>query len=111
MSLLPLFLDLRGKRVLVVGGGNVARAKVLALRPTGCSLRVVSLTFAPAFLEALEASGSACASGMQPSAKTSSKAPQVHAVPRPAAGVIGTLERMLTMVGPLSEAPWAATGR
>jgi len=54
MSLLPLFLDLRGKRVLVVGGGNVARAKVLALRPTGCSLRVVSLTFAPAFLEALD---------------------------------------------------------
>ena len=54
MSLLPLFLDLRGKRVLVVGGGSVARAKLQALRPTGCSLRVVSLAFAPAFLEALE---------------------------------------------------------
>ena len=54
MSLLPLFLDLRGKCVLVVGGGNVARAKVQALRTTGCSLRVVSLAYAPAFLEALE---------------------------------------------------------
>ena len=54
MSLLPLFLDLHGKRVLVVGGGNVAQAKVQALRTTGCSLRAVSLTFAPAFLEALE---------------------------------------------------------
>jgi siroheme synthase-like protein len=54
MSLLPLFLDLRGKRVLVVGGGSVARAKVQVLRPTGCSLRVVSLDYAPAFLEALE---------------------------------------------------------
>jgi siroheme synthase-like protein len=54
MSLLPLFLDLRGKRVLVVGGGTVARAKVQALRTTGCSLRTVSLAFAPAFLEALE---------------------------------------------------------
>jgi len=40
--------------VLVVGGGSVARAKVLALRTTGCSLRVVSLAFAPTFLEALE---------------------------------------------------------
>lgn len=54
MSLLPLFLDLREKRVLVVGGGTVARAKVQALRPTGCSLRAVSLAFTPAFLEALE---------------------------------------------------------
>jgi len=54
MSLLPLFLDLHGKRVLVVGGGSVARAKVQALRPTGCHLRVVSLAFAPTFLEALK---------------------------------------------------------
>jgi len=54
MSLLPLFLDLRGKRVLVVGGGTVARAKLLALRPTGCSLRAVSLAFRPDFRSALE---------------------------------------------------------
>jgi len=40
--------------VLVVGGGSVARAKLQALRPTGCNLRIVSLAFTPAFLEALE---------------------------------------------------------
>jgi len=50
MSLLPLFLDLRGKRVLVVGAGSVAQAKVRALRPTGCHLRVVALAFSEAFL-------------------------------------------------------------
>ena len=54
MSLLPLFLNLQGKRVLVVGGGAVALAKVNALRPTGCRLRVVALAFTPAFLEGLE---------------------------------------------------------
>lgn len=54
MSLLPLFLDLRGRRVLVVGAGSVAQAKLRALRPTGCRLRVVALAFAPAFLDELE---------------------------------------------------------
>ncbi len=38
----------------MVGGGSVARAKLQALRPTGCTLRAVSLTHTPAFLEALE---------------------------------------------------------
>ena len=54
MSLLPLFLDLHGKRVLVVGGGSVAQAKLAALQPTGCRVRAVSLTFSPAFLRELE---------------------------------------------------------
>ena len=54
MALLPLFLDLTGKTVLVVGGGSVAQAKLEALRPTGCSLRVVSLAYSDAFLAALE---------------------------------------------------------
>jgi len=54
MSLLPLFLDLRGKRVLVVGAGSVAQAKLRALRPTGCRLRVVALAFTPAFLDELK---------------------------------------------------------
>lgn len=54
MSLLPLFLDLRGKRVLVVGGGSVALAKLRALRSTGCRLRAVAPAFHPAFLAELE---------------------------------------------------------
>ena len=39
--------------MLVVGGGSVAQAKVRTLRPTGCSLRVVALTFARPFLDEL----------------------------------------------------------
>lgn len=55
MALLPLFLDLTGKQVLLVGGGSVARAKLAALRPTGCRLRVVSLGYGEGFLEDLAA--------------------------------------------------------
>ena len=47
-------MDLSGTRVLLVGGGSVAQAKARALRPTGCSLRVVSLNFTQAFLDELE---------------------------------------------------------
>ena len=38
--LFPLFADLRGRRVLVVGGGAVATRKVEALHDTGALLRV-----------------------------------------------------------------------
>lgn len=38
--LFPVFLDLRGRAVLVVGGGAVARRKIAALLPTGARLRV-----------------------------------------------------------------------
>jgi siroheme synthase-like protein len=51
MNLLPLFLDLRAKRVLLVGGGSVARDKLRALAGTGCQLRVVALHVSPAFLD------------------------------------------------------------
>ncbi len=40
--------------MLLVGGGNVAQAKLSALQPTGCRVRAVSLAFSPAFLEELE---------------------------------------------------------
>jgi uroporphyrin-III C-methyltransferase/precorrin-2 dehydrogenase/sirohydrochlorin ferrochelatase len=38
--LFPLFLDLRGRRVLVVGGGAVARRKVTALLEAGARVRI-----------------------------------------------------------------------
>ncbi len=38
----PIFLDLRGKNCLVVGGGRVAQRKVGALREAGANVTVVS---------------------------------------------------------------------
>jgi precorrin-2 dehydrogenase/sirohydrochlorin ferrochelatase len=38
----PAFLDLRGRRAVVVGGGEVARGKVLGLLPCGADVCVVS---------------------------------------------------------------------
>lgn len=40
MNLYPLFANLLGKRVLVVGGGSVAERKVVALRKTGANIEV-----------------------------------------------------------------------
>ncbi|GAB1596484.1 siroheme synthase CysG [Lysobacter claricitrinus] len=48
--LFPLFLDLRGRRVLVVGGGVVARRKVMALLDAGADVQVG----APALIDALQ---------------------------------------------------------
>ena len=53
LSPLPAFLDLRGRRVVVVGGGPVATAKVQALHEAGAEVRVV----APAVDERLRRSG------------------------------------------------------
>lgn len=41
-ELLPVFVNLKGRRVLVVGGGAVAAAKVKALAPTGARLTVIA---------------------------------------------------------------------
>lgn len=41
-TLLPLFVKLEGRRVLVVGGGAVAAAKVAALEATGAQITVVA---------------------------------------------------------------------
>lgn len=56
-SLYPAFLDLRGKRVLLVGGGDVAFRKAEALERTGCRMTVVSKGFEPAFRNWLEKKG------------------------------------------------------
>jgi siroheme synthase-like protein len=52
----PAFLDLRGRRCLVVGGGDVAARKVRALVECGARVAVVSPTVTPA-LAALATAG------------------------------------------------------
>ena len=47
MSLFPLFLKLAGRKVLVVGGGPVATAKVGALREAGAEIAVVAPEVGP----------------------------------------------------------------
>jgi siroheme synthase-like protein len=49
MSLLPLFLDLRSKPALLVGGGSVARAKLAQLREAKADLRIVATRFSAGF--------------------------------------------------------------
>ena len=51
MQLFPLFLKLAGRKVLVVGGGPVAAAKVASLRETGAEIAVVAPEVQPALAE------------------------------------------------------------
>ncbi|TGL62814.1 precorrin-2 dehydrogenase/sirohydrochlorin ferrochelatase family protein [Leptospira sarikeiensis] len=44
-QLLPVFLKLEGKKVLLVGGGNVALEKLQHLKDTGCELTVIAKEF------------------------------------------------------------------
>ena len=55
-ALFPLFLKLSGREVVVVGGGPVATAKVVALLETGAKILVVAPELRPE-LEALEKAG------------------------------------------------------
>jgi precorrin-2 dehydrogenase/sirohydrochlorin ferrochelatase len=47
MRYYPIFLNLRGRRCIVVGGGKVAERKVRALLRAGASVRVVSPDLTP----------------------------------------------------------------
>jgi siroheme synthase-like protein len=58
-ALLPLFLDLEGHTVLLVGGGSVALDKLRVLGTTGCQLRLVALRFSAEFRAQAEALGAA----------------------------------------------------
>ena len=49
-ELLPLFLNLNGRDVLLVGGGPVATAKLRQLRAAGASVRVVAPEISPEIL-------------------------------------------------------------
>ncbi|MFH1002774.1 MAG: bifunctional precorrin-2 dehydrogenase/sirohydrochlorin ferrochelatase [Chloroflexota bacterium] len=60
----PLFLDLAGKRCLVVGGGEVARRKVMMLLEYGGSVEVISPELCPE-LAALANSGQVTATRRQ----------------------------------------------
>lgn len=51
----PLFLDLRGRRCLVAGGGAVAAAKASALARSGASVQVVAPALAPEMRAHVEA--------------------------------------------------------
>lgn len=42
MVYFPMFIELEGKRILVVGGGQVALRKVNKIRPYGCKVTVVA---------------------------------------------------------------------
>ena len=50
----PIFLDLRDKPALLVGGGQVAFRKAQGLAGTGCRLAVVAREFSPDFLAWLD---------------------------------------------------------
>jgi len=56
-ALLPIFLKLSGRPVLVVGGGTVAASKLDTLLPTGAAVTVV----APAICDAIRTAGVALA--------------------------------------------------
>lgn len=51
MAYFPLFVNLEGKTVLVVGGGKIACRRILALSGFGCQIQVIS----PRLCEELEA--------------------------------------------------------
>lgn len=54
MSLLPIWIRLERRPVLVVGAGTVALAKIESLRTTGAAITVVAPAVAPQFHELVE---------------------------------------------------------
>ncbi len=55
MDLLPIFMNIRGRRALVVGGGEVAVRKAGLLHDAGALVTVVSPELAPALQEQVDA--------------------------------------------------------
>ncbi len=55
--LLPIFLDLEDKPVLLIGGGSVAREKLIKLIPTGALIKVVASEIHPETKRLIEAHG------------------------------------------------------
>lgn len=57
MDLLPLFFDLKGKAVLVVGGGEVALRKAGMLMRAGAVVELVALEVLPSLAESVASAG------------------------------------------------------
>ncbi len=57
MTFYPVFLDLRGRRAVVIGGGAVAEQKVLGLLSAGAHITVVSPETTPRLAELAAAGG------------------------------------------------------
>lgn len=55
MEFLPIFLDVKDKPCLVVGGGEIAVRKITNLRRAGAAVRVIAPALAPAVSELLTA--------------------------------------------------------
>ena len=55
MRWLPLFLDLRGRIVVVVGGGTIAERKIDLLIQSGAAIRVIAPTLTPRLQARVEA--------------------------------------------------------
>ena len=49
MPLFPIFINLEGRRVLIVGGGHVALRKAERLSPYGADIFAVAPEFIPGF--------------------------------------------------------------
>ena len=60
MDYLPVFLDVRGRDALVVGGGKVALRKAELLVQAGALPRVVAPAIQPALVELAERHGGSC---------------------------------------------------
>src|SRR5262245_1881141 len=64
MDFLPLFHNLRGRRVLLVGGGDVALRKARLLADSGALLRVVAPEIHPELSQLVEqGQGESCLRG------------------------------------------------
>ena len=57
MGYYPIFIDLKGRNVLVVGGGAVAGRKIHTLLEYGAVVRVVSLDLDSSLKELVESEG------------------------------------------------------
>ena len=54
MNLFPMFVKLEGRRVLVVGGGEIAAGKIEALLEAGAKVQIVAPAIAPALVSLVQ---------------------------------------------------------